>query len=311
MIAPAVTAMWREMQEQPEVLRRAIEHNHATLERTRRLTPSRVQLVGHGSSRHAARFGAMLLEAVLGWQASVAPAPDQDGGPARFAAGELVIALSQSGETPSVVAAARRAVRAGARLVTVTNNATSALAGCGGEVLGCAAGAETAIPATKSFLAEAGLLLALARGDRPVLQAAAAAERLLGDPPGLVVRPRLVAGAGLVAPIAAEVALKFAEAAGHLAAACDAAEALHGPVTASDGALLILASRRDGNVEALARVPGAVALVASEALPGTGDPAADALVLAVAGQVLAHNLALADGRDPDHPPGLSKVTHSF
>jgi glucosamine--fructose-6-phosphate aminotransferase (isomerizing) len=196
-------------------------------------------------------------------------------------------------------------------VVALTNEPSAPLAEGADAVLRCEAGAELAVPATKTFLAQAGLLLALAAGADVAVSATAPIERVLaaaatGGGPAL--RPELVVGSHSAGPIAAEVALKFAEIAGHSVVGIDAAEALHGPIAAGDGELLVLTAGGDENVELLR---GRRLVVVPE-LPGggSGDRDADSLVLAVIGQIMALDLALACGRDADAPPRLSKVTHS-
>lgn len=301
------TRLWQEMTEQPDVLRRALDANSGRLAQLRALSPARIRLVGHGSSRHAAAYGAMVVEARSGIPCDVVPAPDSAGGSALYGAGDLAIALSQSGRTPSVVAAASRAQRAGAVLVALTNDATSPLARDADLVLDCCCGEERAVPATKTFLAQAGLLLALGAGDGVARSAAAPIVAVLSAPAGEPLRPGMVVGVRSAGPIAAEVALKFAEIAGHAVVGVDAAEALHGPVSAGHGPLLVLSSRPDANVDRL-RSHRPVVLAAAPAW--SGDEDADALVLAVAGQNMALQLALALGRNPDAPPHLRKVTVS-
>jgi glucosamine--fructose-6-phosphate aminotransferase (isomerizing) len=304
------TRVWAEMREQPKVLRRAVHANEAVLEELRAIAPQRIRLVGHGSSAHAAHFGAMVIEARLGVACDVVPPPDAGGGGALYREGDVVIAISQSGRTRSVLAAAQRAHAAGATVVALTNQESSPVAGIAACVLRCEAGDEVAVPATKTFVAQAGLLLALAAGTGVAVRAADPIEAVLGAtwPPGDPLRPELVVGSRSAGPIAAEVALKFAEIAGHSVVGIDAAEALHGPIAAGNGPLLVLAARPDPNVDLLRERR----TVVQPSLPGggCGDADADALVLAVIGQIMALDLALGCGRDPDTPPRLSKVTHS-
>lgn len=303
------TRVWTEMGEQPEVLRRALDVNAPLLDRLRGIAPPRIRLVGHGSSGHAARFGAAVIEARLGVACDVVPAPDMGGGAALYRRGDVVVALSQSGRTPSVLAAVARAALSGARVVALTNDAGSPLAAAAHDVLRCEAGEELAVPATKTFLAQAALLLALAAGvDVALRSVPPIAAALAAGASAAPLRPGMVVGSRSAGPIAAEVALKFAEIAGHAVIGVDAAEALHGPVAAGDGPLLALAAGPDGNLDLLR----AHREVVQPALPlgGCGDADAGALVLAVIGQNMALALALAAGRDPDSPPHLSKVTRS-
>ena len=97
--------MAREMAEQPARLRHLIGRFDTTVERVRSVAPAPlngITIVARGSSDHAAVYGRYLLEAATGRPVSLA-APslhtlygvDVDYG------NQLVIAVSQSGATPS------------------------------------------------------------------------------------------------------------------------------------------------------------------------------------------------------------------
>ena len=303
-----MSQMWAEIMQQPDVIARALKANATTLDRIRSRTPPRVRLIGHGTSGHAGAYGALVLENHWRCPCDLVAPPDRNGGAAIFGKGDLVIALSQSGETPSIVAAAHRARRAGAEVVVVVNSAESDLAAAADHVLDCCAGPELAIPATKTFTAQVALLLALAAGTSDASRVVAPMTELLSAPPADVVQPSLVVGVESGAPIAAEVALKFAEAAGLGVRGLEAAEALHGPISAGDGTVMLIGGRDSGNLAAIAAARHAHWLDVVGRGLGSGVPEADVLVCAVWGQVLAHNLALSLGRHPDHPTQLSKVT---
>ena len=64
----------------------------------------------------------------------------------------VVIALSQSGETPDVVEYVKRARGKGAFTVAITNGAESSLADAADATLALAAGPERAVAASKTFL---------------------------------------------------------------------------------------------------------------------------------------------------------------
>jgi glucosamine--fructose-6-phosphate aminotransferase (isomerizing) len=77
-------------------------------------------------------------------------------------AGSLVVGLSQSGQTPEVVEYVRRARRAGALTLALTNDPGSDLAGEAEAVLPLGAGPELAVAATKTYLNQIAALALLA-----------------------------------------------------------------------------------------------------------------------------------------------------
>ncbi|HEV2999428.1 MAG TPA: SIS domain-containing protein, partial [Solirubrobacteraceae bacterium] len=309
------------------------------------LRPPLVHVAGHGTSDHAAVYAGYLLRVRCGWTVvrdSMSLALYY-GMPAA-ARGELAIGVSQSGETPDVVAWLERARADGATTVAVTNGEGSALARAADVVLGAGAGPERSIAATKTYtgtLAVLALLAAHAAGDAAaataaLAEAADAAEAAL---PGLeravepvaealapVQRMYLVAR-GLEYATAAEIALKLTEVAYVGAQAMTATAMAHGPVAALDASVPVWAiAARDGTlpavVEAARRARDAGApLVAGGAAAGelrgaahvlrtppVRDPLLAPLLSALPGQLAARALALAKGLDPGAPRHLRKVT---
>jgi glucosamine--fructose-6-phosphate aminotransferase (isomerizing) len=303
-----MTLVEQDMAEQPDVIVRALERNADALERARaRIAEAAfVRLVGIGSSRHAAGYGATALENLRGVPASVAAAPGEAVGMGALVPGHVAIVVSQSGRTPALVRAAHTLKDAGATIVSVTNDPSSELDELADVPLRCDAGAERVVAATKSVVAQCVLLRALAAPfDPSALGAATAATledgdlaaRATGDAPDTVV------ASGFAAEwVSAEIALKFAEMAGRPAAGESLVEFLHGPVAAARRVVAFVRPD-DPNAQAL---PAAVRIVPP--LPSPGDDTLDAIVTLVAGQVIAHAWSLALGEDPDAPRGLSKVT---
>jgi len=337
-----------EIREQPEALLRLLEHR-AELEGVARALRKRdarvVRMVGHGSSDNAASYGVYAFGLLAGWTAlrdsislSVYYGAEID------VAGSAVVALSQSGRTPDVVAYVERARRRGAFTVAVTNDPGSELARAADAVLPLAAGPERSIAATKTYtnqLAALALLAASVGGrDREVgegLRAVSAQMAELIDPveravPAVAVAfafvgRMFVVGRGLELATAREVALKLIETCRVAAEPLTATDLAHGPVAALDPLfpVWVIASHDESLPAALeaaarAREAGA-ALIASgnaaDAIEGAAyrlpTPVAPDRVLApllsvVPGQLFAWALAQAKGLDPDRPAGLAKVT---
>jgi len=329
------------MFEQPAVLAGLLDQHGAITARIGEAVPAPsrlrgVALVGRGSSEAAALFGRYLLEPVTGRPALVVP-PSVAMGPDRLSyEGFLAIGISQSGETPEVAEALAALARAGAATtVAVTAWPASPLAVSAEVVVDISAGAEEAVPATKSFTATLAALLVVAEALGPVgwshdeltgLPDAVAA--VLADPrPAGAAAERLsrlegwaCVGRALLRPIAQEAALKLEEAALVVADHHSSASFRHGPIATSGPGRPVLAfastTPEGEDTSALAREVrqrGSPVLVVGPA-PGAelSVPALPEPLLAVPAAVRGQQLALALARrrhlDPSHPPGLTKVT---
>ena len=179
---PETTLMHREAAEAGAVVRRQIERNRAVLaalgERLRAHPPAAVVTLARGSSDNAATFGRYLIEThagVLTSSASPSVASVYDAAPDMT--GTVLLAISQSGRSPDLVAAALAAKAHGAMLVSLVNDESSPLADAADVTIPLCAGAERSVAATKSFVASlAALLHLLAAWTRsPAIEAALAA----------------------------------------------------------------------------------------------------------------------------------------
>ncbi|MGH2842964.1 MAG: SIS domain-containing protein [Solirubrobacteraceae bacterium] len=324
--------MAAEMAQQPEILRALVADADAIRARVRAVVPQPlhgVALVARGSSDNAAVFGRYLCELTAGVPAGlVAPSIHT-----RYQAtvdyrGQLVIGLSQSGATPEIVSTCERLRAAGARVIAVTNDSRSALAGASELSLPLAAGPEQAVPATKTVTAQMLMvaLVASALGEAPfagdalAVLADAVAQALSDSGPAAELAAEwagakrlVVVARGLMLGAALETALKIRETAAVHAEGISSADLLHGPIAALDAELPVLllhgGGRTDDDLDALAR------RLADEGVPNVGwapapglPEALQPIVATVRGQQLARAWAIARGLDPDAPAGLSKVT---
>jgi glutamine---fructose-6-phosphate transaminase (isomerizing) len=331
--------MRREMAEQPDVLARFVARFDDYVASVQSMLPEQlagVSFVARGSSDHAAVYGRYLAELASGRPAALA-APslltiydahvDYNGW--------LVVALSQSGATPEIVSVTERLRAAGARTVAIVNDEASPLAESAELVIGLDAGAERAVPATKTVTSELLAVAAVASALGPVPFGRDSLERLPADladvladaePPQTLARRwvhaqrTFVTARGLLLAAALETALKVKETTGVLAEGLSASDLRHGPIAATGPGAPLLTIDGGGRasddlreVERLARERGGDVAICA---PGTADlplpvatPEALAVVTAtVRGQQLALALAEARGVDPDAPVGLSKVT---
>jgi glucosamine--fructose-6-phosphate aminotransferase (isomerizing) len=249
--------------------------------------------------------------------------------------GYLLVAVSQSGQTPEITEVVDRARAHGAKAIAVTNDERSPLASAAELVVALGAGQERAVPATKTVSAElvAFAMIAQALGDigfsgEAAEELPAQVAELLGDPgPAEALSEWLVGtdcwatvARGLLYGAAAEVALKVEETTSVFSTAFSAADLRHGPIAAVAGGLPVLVMVHPGPASAdvldvareLRQRGARVRLAGPVAGSGLPWPAASevvAPVLAVVrGQQLALGLARRLGHDPDSPPCLSKVT---
>lgn len=307
-----------EIAEQATLVARTLDADAALVERARAVLADApvVRFLALGSSRHAAGYGAEVLEVIAGRSAAVLPAPGWGTAQPRWQPGDVVVAVSQSGRTPALVAAVAEATARGARVIAVVNDPSSPLVELADVGLVSPAGPERVVAATKSVTGLALALRALAGEVDPHHAArltAAISACIAFDTDPIVRRlvPQAVVCNGVAGEwIAQEVALKLAEMTGRAAFGKSLVEFLHGPCAAHVPVLALLEAGdpnglclRQGDDVVLVGPLGADAV-----LPSTGDVTLDPLVRLVAGQVLVLGWARALGEDPDADRGLAKVT---
>lgn len=334
--------MFREAAAAPAVVRSQLIANREAVEGLgallRHRAPRAVVTCARGSSDHAATYAKYLIETRTGLLASSAAPSVSSLYRAKSDLEEvLFIAISQSGASPDLLAAAGAARAAGALVVALVNAEDSPLARAASHTIPLRAGTEASVAATKSYIASLSAIVQLVaswtqddelqralHGTPDRLESAwqldwsAAIERLQS------VNSLFVVGRGLGLGIAQEAALKLKESCGLHAEAYSSAELRHGPVALVGRDFPVLAfvqhDETQADVEALAgelvgvgadvllagsQVPGALALPAIRT-----HPAIEPLLLVQSFYRLANALAVARGRDPDRPPHLRKVTET-
>jgi glucosamine--fructose-6-phosphate aminotransferase (isomerizing) len=173
--------MRQEIGEQPErwaaLLECRGEQLAATRERLRRRPPRSVLFVARGTSDHAALYANYLVQTSLGLPAaSASPSVVTLYSAALDLRDVLVVAVSQSGESPDLVSFVDMARDRGAATLTLTNAPSSSLARAADEVVDIAAGRETAVAATKTYTGELLALAALFGSDDVVARLATLPE---------------------------------------------------------------------------------------------------------------------------------------
>jgi glucosamine--fructose-6-phosphate aminotransferase (isomerizing) len=220
---------------------------------------SRVYLLACGTSHHAAMVGRYYLEAIAKIPTVVELASEFRNRDALVGPNDLVIAISQSGETLDTLVAAKIAKERGAKLLGIVNVMGSAIARLSDAELYTRAGPEIGVASTKCFTAQLSALLMLAiyigkrRGTLDAARAAALVEGMARLPhmmrDTLTGTRQLVAnlarryvdardvlflGRGTNFPIALEGALKLKEISYVHAEGYAAGEMKHGPIALID-----------------------------------------------------------------------------
>jgi glutamine---fructose-6-phosphate transaminase (isomerizing) len=343
---PPAASFDREIFEQPDVLARQLEEGRETALAIARevcaFAPRWIAIAARGSSDNAARYAQYLFGAHNRLAVSLA-APSlftvYDAPPSLE--GALVLAVSQSGRSPDVIAVIEEARRQGALTVAVTNDPGSPLAQAAARCLPILAGEERAVAATKTYTAE---LMALATLSAAMEQATSRWDEL-GAVPALVreaLRTRdaaaraaadlvraerfLVIGRGFNYATAFEIALKIKETSYVLAEPYSSADLRHGPAALVDAGLSVVVVAPSGKVAGdvaalldLFEERGARVIAISNLEPVLSRahaplPIPDVpewlspMIAVVPGQLFALALATARGLDPDRPRGLSKIT---
>ena len=333
--------MAKEIAEQPVVLRRLASEQAEAAQRLAdsTLRANTVHLVGCGSAAHAARCGEYLFSRIATRQANCVVG-SEFGYLADFLdERSLVVGLSQSGETIDLLESMKSARRRGARLAALVNVEGSSLYRLVDDAILLSAGPERCVLATKSFTAKVGILLMAAYAARGRLeagrelleQAADEIQSILTD--GRVDQIRALArriahaehlyiiGRGPSYPMALEAALKIKEVSYMHAEGFAGGELKHGVIALIDeGTPCVVLAPNDETFRAI--LSGAEEIKArggyiigispfasdvwDEHIPIADVGEAASIVNAVPPQLLAYEIALARGLDPDKPRNLAK-----
>ena len=128
----------------------------------RLMGPRAVVTCARGSSDHAATFAKYLIETRLGvLTSSAAPSVSSVYDTRPDLTNSVCLAISQSGASPDLLTAVRKAREAGALVVALVNAKDSPLAALADHVVPLCAGAETSVAATKSFITSLAAIIHL------------------------------------------------------------------------------------------------------------------------------------------------------
>jgi glucosamine--fructose-6-phosphate aminotransferase (isomerizing) len=343
-------SLLQEIAEQPDRLRNLLADGLGEAEAIARALGARpihhVVIAARGSSDNAARYAQYVFGAFNRVTVTLATPSlfTRYNSPPRMD-GALVVGISQSGESPDLIAVVEEGRRQGCPTLAITNAAGSPLTQVADHTLLLRAGPERSVAATKTYTAQ---LLALAMLSAAVADDARRKDELtavpdqvaaaLGVDEGAMAAAAatlkdaghgVVIGRGFNYATAFEVSLKAKELAYFAVEPYSAADFQHGPIALLDSGFAAIVVNVEGavsqEVEDLLR-----AMVARGAHPVVLSNLASSLALALAplalpagipewlspiaavvpGQLLAFHLSRARGFDPDQPRGLSKVTRT-
>lgn len=342
-----MSILQNEIHQQPHILAALLEQESGNAQRIAAdLRARRIKYVivaARGTSDNAARYGQYLFGAYNRLPVGLAT-------PSLFSVyhqaprleDSLVIGISQSGQSPDIVAVLEEGQRQGVPTLAITNDPGSPLASRADYVIPLHAGQEQAVAATKTYTAQlaALALLSCALGDdleraAALRQAHLAMKRVLDGEEQVaraVERYRYmetcaVLGRGYNYATAFEIALKLKELNYLVAEPYSSADFMHGPIAVIGSgfpALVVAPSgqmfdtMRDFTLELKSR--GAEPLIISDRpellaqavtplpLPEGVAEWLSPLVAIVPGQLFALHLTLIKGNDPDKPLGLQKIT---
>ncbi|WP_318570008.1 glutamine--fructose-6-phosphate transaminase (isomerizing) [Salinigranum marinum] len=228
-----------------------------------------VTFIACGTSYHAGLYAAQLVESLADVRASAEVASEYEFDGGRDPWRTLVVPVTQSGETADTLSALRRAKRAGARSLAVTNTLGSTVTREADDTVFIRAGPEIGVAATKTFVSQVATLalltvsVARARGTMStteaieflsnVRQLPGAVQRVLDAEAAVRDAAETYADGGafffigrkLGYPVALEGALKLKEIAYVHAEGFAAGELKHGPLAlvTSDSPVLAVLSQ--------------------------------------------------------------------
>jgi len=301
------------------------------------------QIAARGTSDHAAIYATYIWAALTGHSVALATPSLHTlyHRPPRVS-NALVVGISQSGQSPDIVAVVEEGRRQGRPTLAITNDGNSPLAAAADHVIELHAGPERSVAATKTYTAQLAVIALLAAAwsgeserfaelaQLPQALAATLAGATALEPVAERYRTAehiVVIGRGYNYATALELALKLKELTYIMTNAYSGADFRHGPIaTISEGVPVVLVMPEGAVIPDLVdlandlKARGADLVIISNS--ATASPLANALLpfastlpewlspiaAIVPGQLLALRLALARGSNPDRPRGLQKVT---
>ncbi|MDK2384408.1 MAG: glutamine--fructose-6-phosphate transaminase (isomerizing), partial [Candidatus Korarchaeota archaeon] len=336
--------MLKEIHEQPHILRKIAESIDYYTRFSERLSSllrdGSLTIVAAGTSYHAGMIGKYLLSKLAGVRSEIIVASEFPEWSSHLRQGDVVLAISQSGETADVLEAVRIAKSKGSMVVSIVNVPGSTLTRISDESVFIQAGPEVGVAATKTFSAQVAVLYvvsSLISGRSGISRELIEVSELLKGSMGSLeefskkmsdlLKDKehvFFLGRGINYPTALEGALKLKEISYIHAEGYPAGEYKHGPLALieEDTPAIVLVPVNEGlrkkTIYNIMEVRSRGAYTITIQPRGTEIPA-DAsletdvwnelispLIYTVPLQLIAYHTAVILGRDPDKPRNLAK-----
>lgn len=342
------TLLEREIASQPGLLAQLLDRETDHIGRIVGSLPSfhYAHIAARGSSDHAALYASYVFAGLAGYPVSLATPSLHTlyATPPRLD-GALVIGVSQSGQSPDILAVLEEGKRQGRPTIAITNDGASPLAALADHVIELHVGREESVAATKTYTAELAVIAMFAArwsGQpnqlaelRRLPETMTHALHLAASSAGGVVRYAHADHCAVIArgynyATAFELALKLKELTYMHATAYSSADFRHGPIATIEPGFpvfLVMPSgaaladmldlteelrRREADLVVISDDPRALAYATTPAPLPTGTPEWLSPIVAITpGQQMALRLAEAKGFNPDEPRGLRKVTRTL
>ncbi|MEM3832141.1 MAG: glutamine--fructose-6-phosphate transaminase (isomerizing) [Thermoprotei archaeon] len=341
--------MLKEIYEEPVVIRNALNIKASTLDKlvVNLLKANRIYIIASGTSYHAALYGSYLfsqanrimLYPVIASEFNRYILPS-------LSSNDLIIAISQSGETMDVLTAVKRAAYLGVKSYGIVNVIGSTLTRLVNDYIPMLAGPEIGVAATKTFISEITILdLISARISdndtfkkhlQNLINVSHILEKIL---PSIDQETEILAqeikncescyvlSRGLGVPLAMEGALKIKEVSYVHAESYPAGESKHGPIALVNNNFPCIFidppdenfDEMSGNIMEMKARGAQIILIGNRNAfsditintPTIGDPSSDSILRIVPLQLLAYHLAVKRGFNPDKPRNLAKSVTVF
>lgn len=316
--------MEKEIFDQPKIITNLASQDFGAIKKL--IKPNRkTYFLGCGTAYYAALFAEYYFR-LNGFEAEAIMASEYQKILKLVKPDQLLIVLSQSGETIDIINSVKELTKKKIPIVALTNVLGSSLYRLADYKILLGAGQEVAVASTKAFTAKLAIILNLLGLDSGLIKAAAALSldrkkirtlsQTIKDCDHI-----FVIGRGISYPIALEAALKIKEVSYIHAEAYAAGELKHGPIALIDkGTPAIIMVPNDETLTDM--ISSAYEIKARGGLiigiSPQDNPVFDihlqvpdlkqatAIPMTVIAQLLAYDLAIARGLNPDKPRNLAK-----
>jgi glucosamine--fructose-6-phosphate aminotransferase (isomerizing) len=334
--------MLKEIFEQKETISRAINQPSELMKSAAEVLSqcNGVYFVACGTAHKVAATAEYFFADISGRKINVVAASEMPTFESFINEKTALIAISQSGETADVLEILERGKKKGAKIVSITNVEMSSVARISDVVLPLNAGVEKAVASTKAATAQMAICFLLAHADaelrgkgifnagRELLRETSTAINELLNPryaehihavaEKIVDRDNMfIIGRGSLYPMALEAAIKIQEVSYIHAQGFAAGELKHGPIALIENRVPCLVLGDDSETISNAmelKARGAKIIGISPTRADVFDEwirvpdcdGAQSIATLVPVQILAYQLAILRGLDPDMPRNLAK-----